>query len=142
MFAQTQAEYGRSGLSGGGKAVRARCMRPTHKKVQTATVSRKRTRLSRHALYQSIMGLLLHSRQKQLAQTHRRRLHRCGSNAMPARDDGIGIPGCDNGNLTPVSTNGPDGLTREIDSRRLGRKAEGNAAILLAYLIERCVGNQ
>ena len=33
MFAHTQAEYGKSGLSGGGKPVSARYTRPKHKTV-------------------------------------------------------------------------------------------------------------
>src|SRR5207244_820419 len=58
MLPQTHAEYGNLGCSGGGKPVLARFIEPTHRKTSTATLNKKRTLLSRHALYQSIMMVL------------------------------------------------------------------------------------
>src|SRR5262245_23035871 len=106
MFAQTQAEYGKSGRSAGGKPVRALFIKLRHRKIITAALNRKRTRLSRHALYQSIMMILLHSGQEQLTQADGSGLDGCGSETVPTLDDRVGVPHRHECDLPAV---GPDG---------------------------------
>src|ERR1700737_361116 len=117
--------------------------------IASATaLNRKRVRLSRHALYNSItIGPVrtpkgrasrsaLHGLEKDFAQADRNDIYRDRIDAPSPCGDGLGVTAHQHRKLPFSAPNAPDTRHAELVDRRVRGETEGHAAVVPLQLVE------